>query len=197
VVTVIPLHTIGVHDGLARDIARALRASCRPTSAAWTTPPLDFDAAARRIHDWARHRPQPEADAVTWAPGHDGSAGPGYAFAALVAEAWQLPLVEALHRRTPVPSAHRSTRRATLDEQLASLHTRRSTRRLIVVDNTATKGTTLRAVIARLHRERVIVTATAAAASAATSHTHPPHHRHDEEIRREHPNHRRPLLRLG
>ena len=56
-VTAIPLHTIGVHDGLARDIARALRATCRPTPTAWTTPPLDFDHAAHHVHDWARRHP--------------------------------------------------------------------------------------------------------------------------------------------
>ena len=155
----IPLHTIGVHDGLARDIARALRITCRPAPSAWATSPLDLDTAGRHAHNWARLHPQPEADAVTWVPGHDGSPGPGYAFAELVADAWRLPLVDAVQRTAPIPSAHRSTRRATLDEQVASLHTRATSRRLVVIDNTATSGTSLHAVIDRLHAEGVIVTA--------------------------------------
>jgi orotate phosphoribosyltransferase len=96
---------------------------------------------------------------VTWVPGHDGSPGPGYAFAELVADARRLPLVDAVQRTAPIPSAHRSTRRATLDEQVASLHARATSRRLVVVDNTATSGTSLHAVIDRLHAEGVIVTA--------------------------------------
>ena len=96
---------------------------------------------------------------MTWVPGHDGSPGPGYAFAELVADAWRLPLVDAVQRTTPVPSAHRSPRRATLDEQVASLHALPTTRRLVVVDNTATSGTSLHAAIDRLHAERVVVTA--------------------------------------
>ena len=156
--TAITLQTIGVHDGLARDIARAC-ATCRPTPTAWTTLPLDLDHAAHHVHNWARRHPQPEADAVTWVAGHDGTPGPGYAFAELVADSWQLPLVEALQRTTPVASVHRSPRRATLDEQVASLHACPTTQRLIVVDNTATSGTSLHAAIDRLHAERVVVAA--------------------------------------
>ena len=156
----IPLHTIGVHDGLARNIARPLRITCRPAPSPWATSPLDLDTAGRHVHDWASRHPQPEADAVTWVPGHDGSPGRGYALAQLVADAWRLPLVDAVQRTAPIPSAHRSTRRATLDdEQVASLHARATNRRLVVVDNTATSGTSLHAVIDRLHAERVIVTA--------------------------------------
>ena len=156
------LHTLGVHDGLARDIARALRATCRPTPSVWAVPLLEDDAA-RCVHNWARRHPQPEADAVTWVPGHDGSPGPGHVLAELVADAWHLPLVDAVQRTTPIPSAHRSPRRATLDEQVASLHACPTTQRLIVVDNTATSGTSLCAVIDRLHAERVTVVAAATA----------------------------------
>ena len=69
-------------------------------------------------------------------------------------------------------SARRSIRRTTIDEHVASLHARPTTRRLIVVDNTATSGATLRAVIDRLHSERVIVTA--AATASISRHLTPP-----------------------
>jgi hypothetical protein len=152
-----------VHDGLPLDIARALRTTCRPTSAAWTTPPLDFDTAARHIHNWARHRPQPDADAVTWVRGHDGSPGPGYAFAELVARV----LAATARRSTPAadPGAistsldppgdarrgggrpPHAVHHPTADRRRQHRHQRHD----------------LRAAIDRLHGGRVIVTAAATA----------------------------------
>jgi hypothetical protein len=142
---------MGAHVGQSR-VARGLRAACRPVPARWAGEVADLHEVRRRVLSWLDAVPPAEdLEVVTWVSGHDGSSGPGHVFAALVGEAWSLPVAELIVRRVAIPSAWASSARPSPMAQFRSfVAVPVARRRLALVDNTIGTGASLSAASAAL-----------------------------------------------
>lgn len=147
------LRFLGRHTGYVRQLARGTRLTCRDYVPRWQgdfLEPVDALAAlAPLLPAW-----HDELDAVTWIPGHDGSPGPGYYVAEVVARSLHVPLVEALVRTTQLASAHASADRPSFHavrQSLVAAPTIASPLdRTLVVDNVIASGATMRGALAVL-----------------------------------------------
>lgn len=134
------VHVLGRHEGHARSVTHTLRAVTRTA----TRPHLigDADTARHALWTWARTL-DIDVDAIAWIPGHDATPGPGHTCAHVIAQALDLPLIDAAHRNTVGPSAHQTLRRSATQHARSITANPLTPRRLALVDNTIATGNTI------------------------------------------------------
>lgn len=141
--------TIGDHHRVAKQLSQGLRSICRRPPGRWQDLYPNRDETLTAIHGWLATI-APTGTHVTWVPGHDASPGPGHLLAAVVADTWNLPLVELIERSHHLRSAFANPhQRPTAVEQRSSLRatTGRFDGVVVLVDNTIATGATISAAV--------------------------------------------------
>lgn len=147
------LRFLGPHTGYVRQLARGTRLVCRDYVPRWQ---MDYLEPGDALHALPPLLPtwRGEIDAVTWVPGHDGSLGPGFYVAEVLACSLRVPMVEALTRSTKLDSAHASIERPAFNAVRQSLSADPDIvspqDRILVVDNVIASGATMRGALAVL-----------------------------------------------
>lgn len=140
-----PLVCGGRHEGELAEVARGLRAACRPVPARWRGQYSDMQSVRSLIASTFESVIPPKDSIITWVPGHDNSGGPGSVLGAILSELWGIPGHQIIDRVDVASSAFESACHPPARELIPTLRTVgcSSATDVIVVDNVVASGASM------------------------------------------------------